>query len=74
MGLMSIDKSINLFVGLAVLFAIVAALYPTTSSYGDQLNTSGFPLGSIFVGGGVIFIIIAAAIIRGVVSNAKGGR
>jgi len=67
----SIWKYVGLFIGITVLFLIVADLYPTAADAGDDLNASGFPLGSLFVTGGVVFIVVAAAILMGVLKAAK---
>jgi len=67
----SIWKYVGLFIGITVLFLIVAELYPTAADAGDDLNASGFPLGSLFVTGGVVFIVIAAAILMGVLKNSR---
>ena len=45
----SIWKYVGLFIGITVLFLVVAELYPTAGDAGDDLNASGFPLGSLFV-------------------------
>ena len=44
---------------------------PEAADAGDDLNDSGFPLGTLFVSGGVIFIVIAAAILMGVLKKSK---
>ena len=49
-------------IGLIVLFLVVAELYPEFTSAGDSLNASGIPLGSFFVGGGIITLLLAVAI------------
>ena len=67
----SIWKYVGLFIGITVLFLIVADLYPTAADAGDDLNASGFPLGTLFVTGGVVFIVIAAAILMGVLKASK---
>ena len=67
----SIWKYVGLFIGITVLFLIVAELYPTAADAGDDLNASGFPLGTLFVTGGVVFIVIAAAILMGVLKNSR---
>ena len=60
------------FIGLVVLFYVVAELYPTAAAAGDALNASGAPLGTLFVGGGVVFLIAMAGILLWVVkSNLK---
>lgn len=67
----TIWKYVGLFIGITVLFLIIVDLYPIAGQAGDDLNASGFPLGSLFVAGGVIFIVIAAAILMGVLKAAK---
>lgn len=67
----SVWKYVGLFIGITVLFLIVADLYPTAADAGDSLNESGFPLGSLFVTGGVVFIVIAAAILMGVLKKTQ---
>jgi len=71
MDMGSIWKYVGTFIGITVLFLIVAQLYPTAGTAGDSLNASGFPLGSLFVTGGVVFVVIAAAILMGVLKGAK---
>jgi len=67
----SVMKYVGLFIGVTILFLVVAELYPTAGAAGDDLNASGFPLGSLFVTGGVVFIVIAAAILMGVLKKSK---
>ena len=67
----SIWKYVGIFIGVTVLFLIVAELYPTAADAGDDLNASGFPLGSLFVTGGVVFIVLAAAILMGILKHAR---
>ena len=64
-------KYVGVFIGVVVLFLIVAELYPEAASAGDSLNESGNPLGSLFVSGGVIFVIIAAGLLFVVIKGAK---
>jgi len=56
-------KYTGVFIGITVAFIVVAALYPTAATAGDDLNASGLPLGTLFVGGGVVFVVIAAGIL-----------
>lgn len=65
----NIWKYVGVFIGIIVLFLIVAELYPTAADAGDTLNASGMPLGSLFVSGGVIFVIIAAGILFAVLKG-----
>lgn len=48
---------------LVVLFELYAELMPEAMDAGDTLNAAGVPLGNLFVTGGVVFIIIMAALI-----------
>ena len=57
------------FIGLVVMFLIVAELYPTMADAGDTLNSSGIPLGTLFVSGGVVFVLIAAGVLYAVFKN-----
>lgn len=59
----SVEKYIYLFVGLVVLFSIVASLLPTAVAAGNDLNQSGAPLGNFFVEGGVIWVLIMAGLV-----------
>lgn len=52
---------------VTVLFFVAAELVPEAQSAGDALNASGVPLGGLFAGDGVIFVIIMAAILLVVV-------
>ena len=65
----NIWKYVGVFIGIIVLFLIVAELYPTAADAGDDLNASGMPLGSLFVSGGVVFVIIAAGILFAVLKG-----
>lgn len=69
-----IKSSITGFVLLAVLFLLVAALYPTAAAAGDDLNASGFPLGNLLVGGGVVFLVISAAMVIGIITHFMGSK
>ena len=63
----AINKVIIGIVLLVVLFKLYAALVPVAQAAGNELNASGAPLGGLFVSGGVIFIIIMAALLITVV-------
>ena len=54
---------------LVVLFQLYAELVPEAQAAGDTLNSSGVPLGNLFVGTGVVFVIIMAALIILVVKS-----
>ncbi len=57
---------------LVVLFQLYATLLPEAQASGDALNASGVPLGGLFVGGGIVFVIIMAALIILVVKSFMG--
>lgn len=63
-----ISKLIGAIVGIIVLVTVVAALYPTGTTAGTTLNTSGFPLATLFTAGGAVWVIIAAAMVLGVLA------
>ena len=67
----TIEKYIGVGIGMVVLFLVIAAIYPDMADAGDDLNASGFPLGSLFVGGGVVFIILAAGLLFAVMKGVK---
>jgi O-antigen ligase len=48
---------------VTVLFQLYANLMPEAQAAGDDLNESGVPLGSLFVGTGVVFIIVMASLV-----------
>jgi hypothetical protein len=58
---------IEAIIGLVVLLLVVAALWTPLSGAGNTLNTSGFPLGSLFVSTGAIWYILAAGVIYAVI-------
>jgi hypothetical protein len=58
----SLYAVIEVFVLIVVLFLVVANLFPTLSDAGDSLNDSGIPLGSFYVSGGLVMILISIAI------------
>ena len=48
---------------LVVLFQLYATLVPEAQSAGDDLAATNVPLGGLFVGSGVVFVIIMAALV-----------
>lgn len=52
---------------VTVLFFVAAELVPEAQAAGDALNASGVPLGGLFAGDGVVFVIIMASILLVVV-------
>lgn len=59
---------------LVVLFQLYANLVPEAQSAGDQLNASGVPLGALFSGQGIVFVIIMASLIILVVKSFLPGK
>ena len=60
--------------GVAVLMEIAAAVFPTTTSAGASLQSSGVSLASFFGSGGVLFLIISVAIFVNVLKTAGAGK
>jgi len=58
-----LNTAILSIVLLVVLFQLYAELMPEAETAGDALNESGVPLGSLFVSGGIVFLIIMAALV-----------
>lgn len=64
-----INKAIMGIISLVVLFYVYSALIPEAQTAGNALNASGAPLGSFFVSGGVVFIIIMVALVTVVIKG-----
>lgn len=69
----TLNTSVTAIVLVVVLFLLYSSLVPEAQTAGDALNASGVPLGSLFVGSGVVFVIIMAALIILVVKSFMGG-
>lgn len=69
-----LQTAILALVLLVVLFQLYAELVPEAQEAGDTLNTSGVPLGDLFAGSGVVFVIIMAALIVLVVRSFMPGK
>ena len=69
----TINSAILGIVLLVVLFQLYAQLVPVAQAAGDTLNSSGVPLGTLFVGTGIVFVIIMAALIILVVKSFMPG-
>lgn len=62
-----IEKAIMGIILLVVLFTLYATLLPEAQTAGDTLNESGVPFGNLFTSGGVVFIVIMAALLMVVI-------
>ena len=62
-GTDTVYKYITGIVLMIVLFLLLADLMPEFQSAGDDLNSSGVPLGSLFASGGIIFLIVMAGVL-----------
>ena len=58
-----LNTAILAIILLVVLFELYAELVPEAQDAGDTLCSSGVPLGGLFEGTGVVFVIIMAALI-----------
>ena len=57
-----INKAIIGLISLTILLLLASQLIPEAQAAGNTLNASGVPLGSLFVGGGILFLIIVAGL------------
>ncbi len=71
----TLNEAILAIVLITVIFLVYADLVPEAQAAGDELNASGVPLGGLFTGTGVVFVIIMAAllivIVRSVMRSGK---
>ncbi len=73
----TLNTAILAIILLVVLFQVYAELVPEAQTAGDTLCNSGVPLGGLFNGTGVVFVIIMAALLILVVVSfmpSKGGK
>jgi len=61
-GTGTINTAILAIVLLTVLFQLYSVLVPEAQTAGNTLNSSGVPLGNLFVSSGVVFVIDNQAI------------
>lgn len=64
-----VEKVTGGLIGITVLFLLAATLIPEAQTAGNTLNSSGAPLGSLFAGSGVVFVIIMASIVLAVLGG-----
>lgn len=74
LGTSVLNTAILAIILLVVLFELYAELVPEAQAAGDTLNSSGVPLGNLFAGTGVVFVIIMAALIILVVKAFMPGK
>jgi len=67
----TIDKAVTGIILLVVLFKLYAILMPEAQTAGNELNSSGVPLGSLFASDGVVFVILMAALVLLIVKMAR---
>jgi hypothetical protein len=75
---MNIEKTITAWViaiiGLILIFQLIAGFFPSLTTAGTTLNSSGFPFASFFVSGGVAWYLLGAALILLVVKMFIGNK
>ena len=74
LGTGMVNQAIIGIVLLVVLFQLYATLVPEAQTAGDALNATGVPFGSLFTSGGVVFIIIMAALVLVVIRSFMSAR
>lgn len=75
-----VESAIIGIIGIVILFKVVASLFPTLVSAGQDLNASGLPLGSLFAGSNavlflilsVVLVIVAIGLFFGLLRHSKG--
>ena len=66
--------AINSIVAILVLFVLFANFVPEAQSSGDDLQTSGVPLGTIFGSSGFVFVLVMVGLLLAVIALALPGR
>jgi hypothetical protein len=59
----TLNTAIIAIILVVVLFKLYAVLVPEAQTAGDELNASGVPFGSLFTGGGLVFVLIMVALL-----------
>jgi hypothetical protein len=68
-----LNQAIVGIVLLVVLFKLYAVLVPEAQAAGNELNSSGIPLGGLFTGNGIVFVIIMSALVIVVIRSFMSG-
>lgn len=58
-----VNKAIYGIIGVVVLFLLYANLMPTLMDAGDNLSSSGVPLGTIFASTGIVPLIVMVGLL-----------
>ena len=74
LGVGVLQTAILAIILLTVLFTLYADLVPVAQTSGDELNASGVPLGSFFTSGGIVFLIIMAALLILIIKSFMSGK
>jgi len=57
----NISKYLYYFVGAVILVKLGTGLMPSLQSSGNEINSSGAPMGSLFASNGVIILLVMVA-------------
>jgi len=71
-GISSAVRAGFALIGIVILFQIVTVVLPLVTTAGDNLSAQG-GLFTLFAGGGILFVIIAAVILARVFQDLSGG-
>ena len=72
---MNIDKTIQVVIGIVILFALMAQFIPEVQTQGDALNDTGAPFANFFASDGIAILLLMVAlllVVVGVVKYKKG--
>lgn len=69
-----VDNAIEFFVGITILFLLVANLLPEAQHGGNNIAATGAPLATLFNSQGVLFLIIMAGLLILVARSSRGGK
>lgn len=67
-----VNNAIYGIIGLVLLFKLYAVLVPEAQTAGDELNTAGVPLGSLFTANGIVFLIVMVGLLIVVIRSVMG--
>ncbi|MAH51508.1 hypothetical protein CMI37_37175 [Candidatus Pacearchaeota archaeon] len=58
-----VTGAVEAIILIVVLFLLFADLVPEAQSAGNELNESGVPLGTLFVGSGVVILLVMVGLL-----------